>query len=80
MTKITLQDAAKDLPAIIARARAGEAIMIVDGHEMLVRLDPVYERKGPRQPGSMKGQLLEPKGLVDPLTDEELRDWLGDPA
>lgn len=80
MTQITLQEAAKDLPRLIERARAGEAIVIVEGHEVLVRLDPVFESTSVRKPGSWKGRLQEPAGLADPLTEEELRIWLGEPA
>ena len=74
MTKVTLQDAVKDLPGLIERARAGEAIVIVDGQEALVRLDPVFRRlgQGPRKPGSWKGRLTTPASLMDPMTKEEL--------
>ena len=78
MTRITLQDAVKDLPGLIARARAGEAIIIVDGQEMLVRLDPVLHRQGVRKPGSWKGRLTEPASLMDPLSEEELQVWIGE--
>ena len=72
MTKISLQEAIKDLPALIARARAGELIAIVDGTEVLVRLDPVFHRLGPRKPGSMKDTLTVPARLMEPMTEEEL--------
>ena len=57
---------------LIARARAGDAIMIVDGQKLLVRLDPVFETSGPRQPGSMKDTLTVPARLMEPSTDDEL--------
>ena len=72
MTQITLQNAMADLPRLIERARAGESITIVDGQEMLVRLDPVFVRRKPRQPGSMKDTLAVPANLMAPLTDDEL--------
>lgn len=80
MTRVTLKDAAADLPGLIERARAGEAIVIFDGQKALVRLDPIIRAEGPRKPGSWHGRLVEPVGLLDPLSDGELEDWLGKSA
>ena len=72
MTQVSLADAAKDLPSLIERARNGEAIVIVDGHEMVARLEPLAGPKKQRRPGSMQDTLTVPARLMEPLSDEEL--------
>ena len=80
MIQITLQDAANDLAGLIRRARDGDVILIVDGTEVIARLEPVRRSKGPRKAGSMKDTLTVPARLMEPMTEEELREfWGGDP-
>lgn len=77
MTKTTVQEAMDELPALIQRARNGEIVLISDGDEVLVRLEPVYQTFGPRIPGSMKNKMVVPARLLEPLTDDELEQIWG---
>jgi antitoxin (DNA-binding transcriptional repressor) of toxin-antitoxin stability system len=77
MTKATVQEAMGELPALIERVRNGEVVLISDGDEVLVRLEPVFQQIGPRTPGSMKDKLIVPARLLEPLTDHELEQIWG---
>ena len=79
MSTVTLEKAATDLPALIARARAGEEIVITSNDEVLVKLVAVPPVDGPRVPGDMKGMLNLPDSFFfDPLPDDELALWNGE--
>lgn len=87
MTKISIEDAVKDLAGLIARARAGEEIVIVDAKEMLARIE-VVERQAPaesvagkrRKAGLLKDSLVVPARLLEPMTEAELREFWGGEA
>jgi prevent-host-death family protein len=70
---VNIYDAKTQLSRLIARATAGEDILIGRAGKPLVRLVPV-EDVLPRQPGLLKG-LVVPDALFDPLPDDELADW-----
>ena len=83
MTKITLDQAKADLPALIERVLAGEDIVIAAG-DKLVRLAPYPAEVGfdevtarRRGFGSMKGQFEVPDSFFEPLPEEELKLWEG---
>ena len=78
MTTITLETAQNDLPALLARALAGEDIVIAMA-DKLVRLAPCpagpagsgEPRPSYRGHGVLKGQLIIGPEFFEPLSDEE---------
>ena len=78
MTTVTIHKAKTQLSKLIARAEAGEEIVIARGKEPVVRLEPVFVHKGKRIPGRLKGKLNIPDlFFFDPLPEEELKLWEG---
>ena len=78
MALVTVHEAKTNLSKLIARAEAGEEIVIARGKQPVVRLEPVAERPVRRTPGLLKGQLRIPDSFFfDPLPEEELALWEG---
>jgi prevent-host-death family protein len=87
MATITIHKAKTQLSRLIARAEAGEEIIIARGKEPVVKLTPVAKGKEPLPPGIVKGKRVPGllKGKVslpdsfffDPLPEEELKLWEG---
>jgi prevent-host-death family protein len=79
MAVFTVQTAKADLDQLIARAEAGEEIVISRADRPAVRLTPVANTdhpKLPRQPGRLahlRGTI--PDSFFDPLSEEELKLW-----
>jgi len=85
MTIVTVHQAKTQLSQLIARAEAGEEIVIARGREPAVKLTPVRKRAPKRQFGSMKGLYEIPDAFFsDPLPEDELKLYEGaddeDPA
>jgi antitoxin (DNA-binding transcriptional repressor) of toxin-antitoxin stability system len=93
MTTVTIEKAKEQLDQLIARARAGEEIVIAGGSEPGVRLqvvvresdaDVVAEQRGRRSRGFglLKGKMETPpdSAFFDPLPDDELKLWWGEDA
>ena len=83
MTTITLETAQNDLPALLARALAGEDIVIVVAGKH-VRLAPcpagsTFDEASARRRGygSMKGQFEVTDDFFTPLPEDELKLWEG---
>ena len=51
MATVTIHQAKTQLSKLIARAEAGEEIVIARGKEPVVKLTPVVEKTAKRQPG-----------------------------
>jgi prevent-host-death family protein len=78
MATVTIHEAKTNLSKLIARAEAGEEIVIARGKEPVAKLIPIAERKGRRAPGRLKGLVQIPDSFFfDPLSEEELRSWEG---
>lgn len=78
MSVVTIHEAKTQLSKLIARAEAGEEIVIARGKEPVVRLTPMKARAEPRKPGRLKGLPLPPDSVFfDPMPEEELRLWEG---
>lgn len=79
MSKVTLDKARDELPALIKRALEGEEIVIEASDSAAVRLAPVTMAAGHtgspgagyRGRGALKGQLVVGPEFFDPLSDEE---------
>jgi prevent-host-death family protein len=85
MAIVTVHQAKTQLSKLIARAEAGEEIVIARGREPAVKLTPVGKPAPKRQFGSMKHLPDIPDAFFfDPLPEEELRLYEGgddeDPA
>lgn len=79
MATIGIHEAQTHLSRLIARAEAGEDIVIARGNEPIVRLTLVKPRPEPRRGGWLKGVPPIPDSVFfDPLLEEDLRLWEGD--
>jgi prevent-host-death family protein len=78
MTIFTIHQAKTNLSRLIARAEAGEEIVIARGKEPVVKLTPVAAFARRRVPGVLKGLVNIPDSFFfDPLPEEELKLWEG---
>ena len=79
MATFTIHQAKTNLSKLIARAEAGEEVVIARGSEPVVRLAPLTPKKHRRAFGALKGKLNIPDSFFfDPLPEEELKLWEGD--
>jgi prevent-host-death family protein len=78
MTVVTVRQAKAQLSELIARAEAGEAIIIARGGRPVVKLMPIAKRATRRRFGALKGKLSLPDVFFfGPLPEEELKLWEG---
>jgi prevent-host-death family protein len=78
MAMVTIHEAKTHLSKLIARAEAGEEIIIARGKEPVARLEAVSPRKSQRTPGRLKGKIRLPdEFFFGPLPGEELKLWEG---
>ena len=78
MATVTIHQAKTQLSKLIARAEAGEEIVIARGKEPVVRLEPLKPAKRRPTFGMLKGKLNVPDSFFfDPLPEEELKLWEG---
>lgn len=79
MATFTIHQAKTNLSKLIARAEAGEEVVIARGSEPVVRLAPLTPKKRRLGFGALKGKLNIPDSFFfDPLPEEELKLWEGD--
>jgi prevent-host-death family protein len=79
MTTVKIHEAKTQLSRLIARAEAGEEIIIARDDKPVVKLTPVVPVRKKRVAGSMKGKWPDlPDGFFfDPLPEDELKLWEG---
>jgi len=79
MAVFTIHAAKTNLSKLLARAEAGEEIIIARGKQPIVKLAPLAEPppKPKRVPGRLKGLLEIGPEFFEPLPEEELRLWEG---
>ena len=77
MAVVTVHKAKTNLSKLIARALAGEEIVIARGRQPVVRLVPVQRAPPKRMFGRWKGLIRVGKEFFEPLSEEELRLWEG---
>lgn len=75
MTIVTIHKAKTHLSELIARAEAGEEIIVARGKDPVVKLVPIQAPKPKRKFGSMKGLFEVGPEFFEPMTEEELKDW-----
>jgi prevent-host-death family protein len=78
MTEFKMHAAKSNLSKLIARAQAGEEIVIVNGKTPVARLTPIAPSTSKRKFGAYKGQLSVPDSFFDPLPEDELKAWEGE--
>jgi len=78
MVVVTIHEAKTTLSKLIARAEAGQEIVIARGKDPVVRLQPVINPKRRPKFGALKGKLNIPDAFFfDPLPEDELKQWEG---
>ena len=75
MKTFTIHEAKTNLSKLIEQACEGEEVVIARGPEPVVRLVPIADIKGRRQPGALRGKLRVGPEFFEPLTEEELARW-----
>jgi antitoxin (DNA-binding transcriptional repressor) of toxin-antitoxin stability system len=65
------------LSDLVARAEAGEEVILARGKEPAVRLVPIPREDQRRRPGRLKGRLVVGPEFFEPLPEEELALWEG---
>ncbi len=77
-TTVKMHEAKTHLSSLVARAVAGEDIVIARGDKPQVRLVVVEQpRKPDRVPGLLKGKISLDERFFEPLPEDELRRWEG---
>jgi prevent-host-death family protein len=74
MATVTIHQAKTNLSRLIARARAGEEIVIARGDVPVARLEPLAPPRR-RKFGAMRGRARTGKAFFEPLPAEELEAW-----
>jgi prevent-host-death family protein len=77
MATVTVHAAKTQLSKLIARAEAGEEVIIARGKKPVVRLVPIAEAKPQRRFGAMKGEVWVGPEFFEPLPEADLKAWEG---
>jgi prevent-host-death family protein len=75
MKTVTIHDAKTNLSKLIEEACQGEEIVIARGPKPVVRLVPIADVKGRRQPGALRGKFRVGPEFFEPLPDDETAGW-----
>ena len=75
---ISIHAAKTHLSRLIARAEAGEEIVIARGNKPVAKLVSIQPPKPKRIFGSLKGQFTIAPEFYEPMSKEELAEWYGD--
>ena len=78
MPVVNVHQAKTQLSRLLVQVEAGEDVVIARRGEPVARLVRCKPR-GKRQFGAMKGKLVIDDSFFDPLPEEELRAWEGEP-
>jgi prevent-host-death family protein len=70
----TIHAAKTNLSKLVARAEAGEEIVLARGKDPVARIVPVIS-KTKRKFGALKGKIRIGPEFFDPLPEEELKLW-----
>lgn len=80
MAAFSIHQAKTNLSKLIARAEAGEEVVIMRGKTAVARLTCMPNTKTKPKFGMLKGKVKSPPDafFFDPLPEEELRLWEGE--
>ena len=73
----TMHFAKTHLSDLVARAEAGEEVILARGDKPAARLVPVPTLEPRRRPGRLRGRIAVGPEFFDPLPEEELAAWEG---
>lgn len=71
LTMVNIHEAKTHFSKLVARAAAGEEIIITRAGEPMCKLVPISKRTQPRVPGIWKGKIEIYDGFDDPLPEFE---------
>lgn len=71
LTMVNIHEAKTHFSKLVARAAAGEEIVITKAGEPMCKLVPLSKRTEPRRPGLLKGKIEIFEGFDDPLPEFE---------
>lgn len=74
MSIVNVHQAKTHLSRLLARVEGGEEIVIARRGKPVARLID-YKPRGKRQPDVLKGKIVLPEGLFEPLSEDELGTW-----
>lgn len=66
-----------NLSDLVARAEAGEEVILARGRKPAVRLVPLPTASPRRQPGRLAGRVAVGPEFFEPLPEDELARWEG---
>ena len=72
---VTIHVAKTTLSRLVARAEAGEEIVIARDKTPVAKLVPIGPPKPKRAPGALKGKIALDPSFFEPLPEDELRRW-----
>lgn len=75
MKGVPIHKAKTDLSKLIARACAGEEVIIARGDKPVVRLVPIDRPAAQRKFGALRGKVTFDESFFDALPDAELDAW-----
>ena len=75
MPAVNVHEAKTQLSRLLARAEAGEDVVIARNGVPVARLVAYESRPGVRRFGAMKGRFVVDDGFFDPLPEAELAAW-----
>ena len=75
MAPVTVHTAKTTLSKLIARALAGEEIIIARGRQPVARLIAIEPPRAPRKFGALRGRVTVSKKFFEPLPPDELAGW-----
>jgi len=76
MPTYTIHAAKTNLSKLVARAEAGEEIVLARGKEAVAKIVPVTLKAKPKRKfGALKGKIRIGPEFFDPLPEEELKLW-----
>jgi prevent-host-death family protein len=75
MKVVPIHKAKAELSRLVARACAGEDVVIARGKRPMVRLVPVERALPQRRFGALKGKLVVDDSFFEPLDEREIAAW-----
>jgi prevent-host-death family protein len=76
MPTFTIHAAKTNLSKLVARAEAGEEIVLARGKEPIARIVPIARREQPKRKfGALKGKIRIGPEFFEPLPEDELKRW-----
>jgi prevent-host-death family protein len=76
MPTYTIHAAKTNLSKLVARAEAGEEVVLARGKDPVAKIVPVTSKARPKRKfGALKGKIRIGPEFFDPLPEEELKLW-----